>query len=102
MKLWDAVQLRSIQADGETGEWFETYYGMQPIPTFHPPSLKKPAHIVPDQSTDGWHPNDPPALKQRARQDLAEIMKRVRRQTGKPELTQQALYPVFPSIAKWT
>jgi hypothetical protein len=102
MKLSDVVQLRGIEADGSTGEWFEYYYGTNAIPTHHPPSLKNPARVRADMPTDGWHDNDSPALKKRARQDLHEIMKRVRRQTGKPEVTRSAAYPIFPSIQQWT
>ncbi len=98
MKLHDVVKLREVIADGSTGEWFEYYYGVNAIPTFHPPSLKNPVHVRADMPTDGWHDGDSPALKRRAKQDLTEIMKRVRRQTGKPEITKSAAYPIFPSI----
>lgn len=102
MRLADAVKLRNIRADGSTGEWFEVYYGYSTIPTFHPPSLKDPIPVPVDMPTDGWHEDDPDELKQKAREELAEVMRRLLRQSGKPELTQQALYPIFPAISRWT
>ena len=101
MKLADVIRLSKIQADGSTGEWFQTYYGLATIPTFHPPSLKNPVRPQIDLPTDGWHEDDPEHLKKRAKEDLAEILKRLRTQTGKPEVTQQAQYPIFPNIARW-
>lgn len=79
-------------------DYRELYYGIQPIPTDHPPSLKNPVPVKTPMAQDGWKEGDSAKAKKQAVQDLVEIHKRLRRQQGKPEIAQQAL---IPSTVTW-
>ncbi len=79
-------------------DWAEIYYGQQPIPDDHAPSLKNPIRTKIPTAQEGWTPGASKAKRTQALQDLVEIHKRLRRQTGKPEIAQQAL---IPSTVSW-
>lgn len=74
------------------------YYGLSPISTLHPPSLRNPQEVKVPTAQDGFKYGDPEEAKEQAMQDLVEIHKRLRRQTGKPEIAHTAAYPIFPSM----
>lgn len=85
--------------DGPAGsDWYETYIGLSPIPHDHPPSLKNPQEVSIPTAQDGWKKGDSKAARTRALNDLVEIHKRLRRQIGKPTISQTAIYPMFPNI----
>lgn len=81
-------------------DWHEAYIGLSVINHEHAPSLKNPQRTKIPTASDGWHKGDSAASKKQARKDLIEIHKRLRRQIGKPEVAQTALFPQFPSIAQ--
>lgn len=88
------IRLAEVRAIGN--EWFETYGTYSPMPPFHPPSLRNPQKVKQDWPQTGWKRTDTPEAKRQARQDMVEIMKRIRRQIGKPEVSQVAQRPVMP------
>jgi hypothetical protein len=100
--LRNTIRLRQIAADG-LGDWGGgEYFGpVTPIPTDHPPSLKNPQKVKWDNPTDGWHPNDSKKARKDAMERMAVIHQLVRRQIGKPEVSQTAQMPLFPDIEKW-
>jgi hypothetical protein len=109
MRLLEEVQYRRLVAESSNwnsplspvgNDYLETYLGRSPIPTSHPPSLKNPQHVKVPTAQDGWKPGLSKKARAQALQDLVEIHKRLRRQTGKPEISQGANYPMFPSIAR--
>jgi hypothetical protein len=82
MKLTEEVKLQQLASNAEAPELY-----LSPISTLHPPSLKNPIRVkLPD----------PPSHK-----DVKEILKRVRRQSGKPQVSQTAQYPVYPATGEW-
>ena len=85
-----------------TAEHLEVYIGLAPIPSDHPPSLKNPIKVKVPVAQDGWRKGDSKAARAQARQDLVEIHKRLRRQSGKPEISQGANYPIFPNVGTKT
>lgn len=87
-----------LRAEGSGAEWFEYRSGLQPVPTYHPPSLKNPQEVKIPTPQDGWKKGDSKKARQQALSDLYEIHKRMRRQIGKPEIAHQALYPIYPNI----
>lgn len=97
MKLETAAALRRI----ESQDWFEYYTGLSPVPNFHPPSLKNPKRVPQRFPQRGWRRGDSPSAKRLAKDDMREIIKRLRRQIGKPELAVTAPMPLFPDIQKW-
>jgi len=94
--------MKKIQADQGTGEWLQVFNMLAPISSQHPPSLKNPQKLKIPTAQDGWRKTDSKKDKAQARKDLVEIHKRLRRQFGKPEITQGANYPLFPNIAQNT
>lgn len=94
--------MKYIMADQSTGEWFQVYNFLAPISSQHPPSLKNPQKVKIPTAQDGWKRGDSKKQKKQAMKDLIEIHRRVRRQFGKPEITQGAHYPLFPNIAQNT
>lgn len=97
MNLRQYIALQEITG----AEHFE-YTQISPISTQHPPSLKNPQRVKQDTSQQGYRKGDPKKLKDRAKSDLVEIHKRMRRQIGKPEVSYVAPMPLFPSIVHWT
>ena len=103
-------QLIDLRADGGINytspaspvgvDYTEAYLGISPISKVHPPSLKNPKEVAIPTAQDGWHKDDSKAAKRQAREDLAIIHQRLRRQLGKPEVSQTALFPIFPDIAR--
>ena len=91
MNLASAIKYKQIIADGD---WAGLM--LAPIDTQHPPSLKNNKKITAPTPADGWHNSDSPASKKMARVDLAEIMQRVRRQAGKPTLSETTPVAIFP------
>lgn len=99
-------QVLELKADGSItwqsptgpmpGDAVSYHYGISPISTIHPPSLRRPLGVKIPTAQDGFRYGDPEVAKQQAMSDLAEIHKRLRRQTGKPEIAQQVAYPIFP------
>ena len=97
----------SIKADGSINwtspsgpvgpDWYDAYIGTSPIPNDHPPSLKNPKLTKIPLAQDGWKKGDSKKAKDQAMDDLVEIHKRLRRQTGKPEVSFPALNPVYPT-----
>lgn len=81
-------------------DWSETYIGLRPISNTHPPSLKNPLRVKLPTSRDGWKKGDSKKAKKHAREDMVEIMKRTKRQIGKPTLSIGAPYPMFPKIGQ--
>lgn len=79
----------------------EVYIGRTPLSNTHPPSLKNPLKTKIPTAQDGWKKNSPEALKRRAKADMAEILKRTRRQIGKPEIAHVAPMPFYPTINQW-
>jgi hypothetical protein len=92
MKLRALMELRGEGTD------FELWGPISPIPKAHAPSLKNPKHVPVDTAQQGWGKNDPVALKKRAREDMAVILRRVARQPGKPTPAETAGFPLFPNI----
>lgn len=95
MRLTDILRLEGAP------EYFETYIGLRPVSNLHPPSLKNPTLVHVPRASDGWLPGDSREARDKARQDLFDILDRSRRQIGKPQIAQTAQYPVFPSIDRW-
>ena len=79
-------------------DWTETYIGLRPIPNSHPPSLKNPQRVKIPTSRDGWRKGDSRKAKDQARKDLVEVMKRTKRQIGKPTISIGVPYPMFPRM----
>jgi hypothetical protein len=108
MRLAACVELRANNitwgpTDGPVGsDYLEQYYWLSPINTNHPPSLKNPQKVKVPSARDGWEQGASKEARAKAMQDLVEIHKRIRRQFGKPEVTQGALFPLYPSIADVT
>ncbi len=103
MKLSAAIALNAAgginwqsPASPAGADWYETYIGLAPISTFNPPSLKNPIKVKVPTAQDGWHRGDSKAARDQAIADLVEIHKRLRRQIGKPEISQTAIMPVYP------
>ena len=82
-------------------DWFQYTVGLSPITNNHAPSLKNPVKTKIPLATDGWHQNDSDQAKSQAMKDLIEIHRKLRKQYGKPEVVQQAGYPLFPSLMNW-
>ena len=97
MRIGEEIKLRAI-----ANEWFEYSSGYQVLPTSHPPSLKNPQKAKIPTATEGFEKGASKAQRQQALSDLVEIHKRMRRQTGKPEISHQALFPLHPNISQWT
>lgn len=93
-------ELNKIKALG-SDDYLQWGSSLSPLNRFHPPSLKNPQKVKQDLPTDGWHKGDSGKSKKQARQDLAEIVKRIRRQIGKPEVSRTASAPVFPEVDRW-
>jgi hypothetical protein len=93
MNLAATIRYQQIIADGAVGEYFGL---LQPIDTQHPPSLKNPKKVRARTPADGWHESDSDDSKKMAREDLGEVLDRLRRQIGRPAVAQSALAPVFP------
>lgn len=110
MKLGDLIELRAstggiiwISPSEPAGmDYQEVYHGLAPIGTFNPPSLKNPQKVKIPTAQDGWRPGDSKAARVQAIQDLIEIHKRMRRQIGKPEVSETAAFPVYPDIQRIT
>lgn len=79
------------EAEDIKAEYFESTTGLNVLPTSYPPSLKNRKPVNEPLASDGWHKKDSKKAKTQARKDMAEIMKRTRRQIGKPELAQTAI-----------
>jgi len=92
MNIETLIQLRAGYQDHA-----ETYNGISPIPTAHPPSLRNPKKVLAPLGRDGWRKKDSKRKKKRARADLKVIMERTLRQAGKPVLIRHAVNPV-PSL----
>jgi len=100
-------QVQSVSADGSINwkspsgpvgpDWYDAYIGTSPIPHDHAPSLKNPILTKIPTAQDGWKKGDSKKAKAKAMDDLVEIHKRLRRQTGKPEVSFPALNPVYPT-----
>ena len=75
---------------------YEIYVGMQPLHSEKPPSLKNPIYTKIPTAQDGWQKNSSRADRAKAISDLVELHSRMRRQTGKPEISRQAQVPSFP------
>jgi hypothetical protein len=112
-KILTEVQLSQFRAAGggitwtspaspQGMDWGEVYIGLAMIPHDHPPSLKNPLKTKIPLAQDGWKKGDSKEARHKALADLVEIQKRMRRQIGKPEIAQTALYPLFPNISQWT
>jgi hypothetical protein len=93
------TRLRELKSIGE--DWFSYHSGLLPISNLHPPSLKNPIAVKVPTAQDGWKKKDSDRKKRQAREDLVEVHKRMRRQSGKPELAETASYPVYPSFGQW-
>lgn len=89
---------KQVESTATGSEYFQTAVGLAMVPQAHPPSLRNPQHVKQDTATDGWKHGASKQARAKAKEDLAEVLKRLRRQTGKPELAQTAAYPIFPSI----
>lgn len=76
----------------------EEMFGLQPIPSSHPPSLKNPMKVKLPTPQDGWGKHDSKAARKQAYADMAEIHKRSLTQMGKPNIAHVAQYPMFPRI----
>jgi hypothetical protein len=102
MILSAQIERRMRYLSGIGSEWFEYFSGLQPVGRFHPPSLKNPQKVkLPPSPQDGWHRGDSKQARARAKQDMAEIHRRLRRQIGKPEISEVASYPLFPDFSRW-
>ena len=83
-------------------DWYDAYVGYSPVPDDHPPSLKNPIITKIPTAQDGWKPGASKAARDQALTDLAEIHKRLRRQIGKPEVSQVGSMPSGPqNVANW-
>lgn len=91
-----SIKTTKMEAEGE--EYFQTIGPLVAIPTAHPPSLRNPQRVKQVWPQDGWHRGDTKKQKYIARQDMVEIMKRVRRQIGKKEVSETAAMPLFPML----
>lgn len=104
--------LIELQADGSiswqspTGptstDTIAYHYGISPISKLHPPSLKRPINVKVPTAQDGFRYGDPQEMKEQAMKDLVEIHKRLRRQTGKPEIAETTKMPVLTYPAMMT
>lgn len=94
--------MRRMRADQSTGEWFQVFNLLSPLPSVHPPSLKNPQKVPIPMAQDGWKRGASKQQRAQAMQDLVEIHKRLRRQFGKPEITHGAHYPIFPNMYEKT
>lgn len=79
----------------------DVHIGLTTLPQTHPPSLKNPKKVKIPYSDDGWRKGSTKEERKQAIQDLFEIIKRTRRQIGKPEVAITAPMPVFPDIQHW-
>lgn len=96
--------LLELRADGSVnwqsptgplvGDTVSYHYGISPVSKMHPPSLRRPLAVKIPTAQDGFRYNDPEEMKQQAMKDLAEIHKRLRRQTGKPEIAETTKFPL--------
>lgn len=80
----------------------EEMFGLQPIPHDHPPSLKNPQKVKIPTAQDGWKKGSSKAARNQAYNDMAEIHRRARTQTGKPNVAHVANYPLFPDYHEIT
>lgn len=91
VKIHARMQQLSIAAE----EYFQYYYGLTPIPTEHPPSLKNPQQVkipsVKDYKKD----------KKARDRDLAIQIEKALRQIGRPTISQTAQMPLYPNISQW-
>ncbi len=111
MKLADEIKYRALAADGSVNwsspsgpvgqDWLETYIGLSPIPSDHPPSLKHPKLTKIPTAQDGWKQGDSKKARKQALSDLVEIHRRMMKQ-GRPTIARTAHYPLFPDIATTT
>jgi hypothetical protein len=85
----------------DRGDFVEFNNGLQPVPTSHPPSNRNPILVKQDYPTDGWHRGDSAEARKKAMEDLVTLHQRMRRQYGKPEVSQTAQLPVFPNYHQW-
>ena len=79
-------------------DYSEIYYNIQPLTNDHPPSLKNPIAVKTPQAQDGWKKGDSAESRKQARKDLATIHSKLRRQFGKPEIAETALFPSYPNL----
>jgi hypothetical protein len=79
-------------------DYSEIYYNIQPITNDHPPSLKNPVAVKKPYAQDGWKRGDSAEAQKQARKDLATIHSKLRRQFGKPEIAETALFPLYPNL----
>lgn len=104
MTIGQIIKIRANDINWSSGmgpvgaDWYETFYGIQPVPHDHAPSLKRPQHVKAPTAQDGWRQGDSKMAIAKAVQDLAEVHKRLRRQIGKPEIAHTAQLPVFPQL----
>ncbi len=88
-----------VKATMEVGpNWTELHPGIQPVPTFHPPSLKNPIPVKQSSALDGFRKGDSAQSRIQAQKDLLLILSWCRRQFGKPEIYQTAQIPLFPDL----
>lgn len=80
MNIRDHIELRAGYQDH-----YETFNVVTPIPTNHPPSLKRPKKVKPETAQQGWRKGDSKKQKKRARKDLKEIVRKSLNQ-GRPVL----------------
>jgi len=104
MRLVDYLRIAanvnwSSPAGPDSQDYYGYHFGLSPGNHEHAPSLRNPKKTIIPTGQDGWHKGDSKEAKEQAIKDLVEIHKRLRRQLGKPEIAQTALYPLFPNIA---
>lgn len=87
----------SSPASPSSPDFQQVNYGITPVPSTHAPSLRNPIKTKIPTAQEGWKKGDSAESRRQAMQDLVEIHKRLRRQTGKPEIAQQALMPATVS-----
>lgn len=92
------MTIRQIIAYQEFGGHGVDLNGLQPIPTVHPPSLRRPQKVKIPTAQSGWDDKPGTPGRRRAERDLSVIRQRVMRQVGKPVVVQQVNYPVYPGM----